>query len=128
MNMNALWALDIIIAAGMIIVVTVIVMLGRTIALFSRSVSGVLGDVAQRTADLESEAIRLMQATERTERHVDHLLEQLAQLSSSADTAVRSLPPRGPQTGLRLPAVLSTAVSIASAYRFFKSVFLRRKS
>ena len=128
MNMNALWALDIIIAVGMIIIVTAVIILGRTIALFSRSISGVLEDVAQRTVDLESEAIRLMQATERTERHADHLLEQLAQLASSAGTAVRSVPPRGSQTGLRPSAVLSTAASIVSAYRFFKSVFIRRRS
>jgi type II secretory pathway component PulF len=79
--------------------------------------------------ELKSEAVRLMQSTQVTEQHFDQLTRQLVKLTASADTVVKALPAvaSGRDNGL-LPRLMSTAVGVISAYRFFKTIFLRRKT
>jgi len=54
---------------------------------------------------------------------------QLTKLTASADMAVRVLPAgaSGRDSGL-MPRMVGTAISVVSAYKIFKSIFLRRKS
>jgi len=128
-NMNAIWVLDIIIVLGMISAVIAVLVLGHKLGEFSKSFSAMMADVRKQADDLNSEAVRLMQSTQVSEQHFDQLTRQLTKLTASADMAVRVLPTgaSGRDGGL-LPRMLGTAISVVSAYRIFKSIFLRRKS
>jgi Sec-independent protein translocase protein TatA len=116
-NMNAIWVLDIVIVLGMISAAIVVLILGRKLGEFSKSFSATMVDMQEQADDLKSEAVRLMQSTQVSEQHFDQLTRQLTKLTASA----------GRDGGL-LPRMLGTAISVVSAYRIFKSIFLRRKS
>ncbi|MFA4931654.1 MAG: hypothetical protein WC625_01880 [Caldisericia bacterium] len=128
-NMTAIWVLDIVIALGMISAAIAVLALGRKLGEFSKSISATMVDVRKQADDLKSEAVRLMQSTQVSEQHFDRLARQLTKLTTSADTAVRALPAAasGRDSGL-LPRMMSTVVRVVSAYKFFKFIFLRRKS
>ncbi|MBA4365231.1 MAG: hypothetical protein C0398_04395 [Coprothermobacter sp.] len=128
-NMTAIWVLDIVIALGMISAAIAVLALGRKLGEFSKSISATMVDVRKQADDLKSEAVRLMQSTQVSEQHFDRLARQLTKLTASADTAVRALPAAasGRDGGL-LPRMMSTVVRVVSAYKFFKFIFLRRKS
>jgi uncharacterized protein YoxC len=128
-NMTAIWVLDIVIALGMISAAIAVLALGRKLGEFSKSISATMVDVRKQADDLKSEAVRLMQSTQVSEQHFDRLARQLTKLTASADTAVRALPAAasGRDSGL-LPRMMSTVVRVVSAYKFFKFIFLRRKS
>jgi uncharacterized protein YoxC len=128
-NMTAIWVLDIIIALGMISAAIAVLALGRKLGEFSKSLSATVADVQKQADDLKSEAVRLMQSTQVSEQHFDRLASQLTKLTASADTAVRALPVAASRRDSRLlPRVTSTVVGVVSAYKFFKSIFPRRKS
>lgn len=129
MNMNAIWVLDIVISLGMIFTTIAVLALGRKLGEFSKSLSATIVDVQKQADDLKSEAVRLMQSTQVSEQHFDQLARQLTKLTASADMAVRALPAAasGRDSGL-LPRMMGTAISAVSAYKIFKSIFLRRKS
>ena len=128
-NMNAIWVLDIVIALGMIFTTIAVLALGRKLGEFSKSFSATIVDVQKQADDLKSEAVRLMQSTQVSEQHFDQLARQLTKLTASADMAVRALPAAASHrdSGL-LPRMMGTAISAVSAYKIFKSIFLRRKS
>jgi N-acetylmuramic acid 6-phosphate (MurNAc-6-P) etherase len=128
-NITAIWVLDIVIALGMISTAITVLVLGRKFGEFSKSFSATMVDVQRQAIDLKSEAVRLMQSTQVSEQHFDQLARQLMKLTASADTAVRALPvaASGRDSGL-LPRMMSTVVRAVSAYKIFKSIFLRRKS
>jgi Sec-independent protein translocase protein TatA len=128
-NMTAIWVLDIVIALGMISAAIAVLALGRKLGEFSKSISATMVDMRKQADDLKSEAVRLMQSTQVSEQHFDRLARQLTKLTASADTAVRALPAAasGRDSGL-LPRMMSTVVRVVSAYKFFKFIFLRRKS
>jgi len=128
-NMAAIWVLDIVIALGMISTAIAVLTLGHKLGEFSKSLSGTMVDVQKQADDLKSEAVRLMQSTQVSEQHFDQLTRQLTKLTASADMAVRALPAAasGRDSGL-LPRMISTAVRVVSAYKIFKSIFLRRRS
>lgn len=128
-NMTAIWVLDIVVALGMISAAIAVLALGRKLGEFSKSISATMVDVRKQANDLKSEAVRLMQSTQVSEQHFDRLARQLTKLTASADTAVRALPAAasGRDSGL-LPRMMSTVVRVVSAYKFFKFIFLRRKS
>ncbi|MFZ2413105.1 MAG: hypothetical protein WAW16_02645 [Candidatus Cryosericum sp.] len=129
MNTNAIWVLDIVIALGMVFMAVAALVIGRKLGEFSKSLSATIAGVQGQADELKSEAIRLMQSTQVTEQHFDQLTRQLMKLTASADTVVKALPAvaSGRGNGL-VPRLMSTAVGIMSAYRFFKTIFLRRKS
>jgi len=129
MNTIAIWVLDVIIALGMISSAIAALVLGRKLAQFSRSMSDAVADARRQADELKSEALRLMQSTQVTEQHFDHLARQLTKLTASADTVVKALPAAasGRNSGL-LPRVMSAFVGTVSAYRFVKTIFPRRKS
>jgi Sec-independent protein translocase protein TatA len=106
-----------------------VLVLGRKLGEFSKSFSATMGDVEKQADDLKSEAVRLMQSTQVSEQHFDQLTKQLTKLTASADMVVRALPATasGRDSGL-LPRMMGTAISVVSAYKIFKSIFLRRKS
>lgn len=128
-NTNAIWVLDIVIALGMVFMAVAALVIGRKLGEFSKSLSATIAGVQGQADELKSEAIRLMQSTQVTEQHFDQLTRQLMKLTASADTVVKALPAvaSGRGNGL-VPRLMSTAVGIMSAYRFFKTIFLRRKS
>ncbi len=128
-NMNAIWVLDIVIALGMIFTTIAVLALGRKLGEFSKSLSATIVDVQKQADDLKSEAVRLMQSTQVSEQHFDQLARQLTKLTASADMAVRALPAAasGRDSSL-VPRMMGTAISAVSAYKIFKSIFLRRKS
>jgi uncharacterized protein YoxC len=128
-NMNAIWVLDIVIALGMIFTTIAVLALGRKLGKFSKNLSATIVDVQKQADDLKSEAVRLMQSTQVSEQHFDQLARQLTKLTASADMAVRALPAAASHrdSGL-LPRMMGTAISAVSAYKIFKSIFLRRKS
>ena len=128
-NMNAIWVLDIVIVLGMISAAIAVLVLGRKLGEFSKSLSATMVDVRKQADDLKSEAVRLMQSTQVSEQHFDQLARQLTKLTASADMAVRVLPAgaSGRDSGL-MPRMVGTAISVVSAYKIFKSIFLRRKS
>ena len=128
-NMNAIWVLDIVIALGMIFTTIAVLALGRKLGKFSKNLSATIVDVQKQADDLKSEAVRLMQSTQVSEQHFDQLARQLTKLTASADMAVRALPAAASHrdSGL-LPRMMGTAISVVSAYKIFKSIFLRRKS
>jgi hypothetical protein len=128
-NMTAIWVLDIVIALGMISAAIAVLTLGRRLEEFSKGLSATMVDVQKQADDLKSEAIRLMQSTQVSEQHFDRLARQLTKLTTSADIAVRALPAAasGRDSGL-LPRMMSTVIRAVSAYKFFKSILLRRKS
>jgi N-acetylmuramic acid 6-phosphate (MurNAc-6-P) etherase len=128
-NTTAIWVLDIVIALGMISTAVTVLVLGRKFGEFSKSLSATMVDVQRQAIDLKSEAVRLMQSTQISEQHFDQLARQLMKLTASADTTVRALPvaASGRDSGL-LPRMMSTVVRAVSAYKIFKSIFLRRKS
>jgi len=128
-NMNAIWVLDIVIALGMIFTTIAVLALGRKLGKFSKNLSATIVDVQKQADDLKSEAVRLMQSTQVSEQHFDQLARQLTKLTASADMAVRALPAAASHrdSGL-LPRIMGTAISAVSAYKIFKSIFLRRKS
>jgi predicted PurR-regulated permease PerM len=129
MNMNAVWTLDIIIAVGMIFAAAGAIFLARKVAAFSRSLSTVLESIQRQAGDVQSEAISLMRSTQVSERHFDRLTGQLTKLAASADTVAKSLPSAASnQHGNILPRVFSMVMSVVSAYKFFRSIFSRRKS
>jgi uncharacterized protein YoxC len=127
-NMTAIWVLDIVIALAMISTAIAILVLGRKLGEFSKSLSSTMVDVQKQADDLKSEAVRLMQSTQVSEQHFDQLARQLMKLTASADMTVRALPAAasGRNSGL-LPRMMSTVVRAVSAYEVFKSIFLRRK-
>jgi uncharacterized protein YoxC len=127
--MNAIWVLDIVIALGMIFTTIAVLALGRKLGEFSKSLSATIVDVQKQADDLKSEAVRLMQSTQVSEQHFDQLARQLTKLTASADMAVRALPAAasGRDSSL-VPRMMGTAISAVSAYKIFKSIFLRRKS
>ena len=128
-NMTAIWVLDIVIALAMISTAIAILVLGRKLGEFSKSLSATIVDVQKQADDLKSEAVRLMQSTQVSEQHFDQLARQLAKLTASADIAVRALPAAASgRDSSRLPRMMGTAISAVSAYKIFKSIFLRRKS
>jgi Sec-independent protein translocase protein TatA len=127
-NMNAIWVLDVVIVLGMISAAIAVFILGRKLGEFSKSLSATMGDVRKQADDLNSEAVRLMQSTHVSEQHLDQLTRQLTKLTASADMAVRVLPAGASGRDGLLPRMLGTAISVVSAYRIFKSIFLRRKS
>ena len=128
-NMNAIWVLDIVIVLGMIFTTIAVLALGRKLGKFSKNLSATIVDVQKQADDLKSEAVRLMQSTQVSEQHFDQLARQLTKLTASADMAVRALPAAASHrdSGL-LPRMMGTAISAVSAYKIFKSIFLRRKS
>jgi len=128
-NTTAIWVLDIVIALSMISTAITVLVLGRKFGEFSKSLSATMVDVQRQAIDLKSEAVRLMQSTQVSEQHFDQLARQLMKLTASADTTVRALPVAAPgrDSGL-LPRMMSTVVRAVSAYKIFKSIFLRRKS
>jgi len=128
-NMNAIWVLDIVIALGMIFTTIAVLALGRKLGKFSKNLSATIVDVQKQADDLKSEAVRLMQSTQVSEQHFDQLARQLTKLTASTDMAVRALPAAASRrdSGL-LPRMMGTAISAVSAYKIFKSIFLRRKS
>ncbi|MCX6085382.1 MAG: hypothetical protein NTX94_02945 [Caldiserica bacterium] len=129
MNTTAIWVLDVIMTIGMTFAAIAALVIGRKVAQFSRSLSGAMADVRKQAEDLKSEAVRLMQSTEVTEQHFAQLARQLTKLTASADTVVKALPAAASsRNGGLLPRVMSTFVGTLSAYRFFKTIFLRRKS
>ena len=129
MNTTAIWVLDIVITLGMISAAIATLVLGRKVAQFSKNLSGAMADVCKQADDLKSEALRLMQSTQVTEQHFDQLARQLTKLTASADMVVKALPAAASSrnSGL-LPRIMSTLVGTVSAYKFFKTIFLRRKS
>jgi len=129
MNTTAIWVLDIVITLGMISAAIAALVLGRKVAQCSRNLSGAMADVRKHADDLKSEAVRLMQSTQVSEQHFDQLARQLTKLTTSADMAVRALPAAasGRDSGL-LPRTITAVVRVVSAYKFFKFIFLRRKS
>ncbi|MCX6063781.1 MAG: hypothetical protein NTV26_06345 [Caldiserica bacterium] len=129
MNTTAIWVLDIVITLGMISAAIATLVLGRKVAQFSKNLSGAMADVRKQADDLKSEALRLMQSTQVTEQHFDQLARQLTKLTASADMVVKALPAAASSrnSGL-LPRIMSTLVGTVSAYKFFKTIFLRRKS
>ncbi len=128
-NTTAIWVLDIVIALGMVFMAVAGLIIGRKLAEFSKSLSATIANVQGQADELKSEAVRLMQSTQVTEQHFDQLTRQLVKLTASADTVVKALPAvaSGRDNGL-LPRLMSTAVGVISAYRFFKTIFLRRKT
>jgi uncharacterized protein YoxC len=128
-NTTAIWVLDIVIALGMVFMAVAALVIGRKLGEFSKSLSTTIVGVQGQADELKSEAIRLMQSTQVTEQHFDQLTRQLVKLTASADRVVKALPAvaSGRDNGL-LPRFMSTAVGVISAYRFFKTIFLRRKS
>jgi hypothetical protein len=128
-NTTAIWVLDIVIALSIISTAITVLVLGRKFGEFSKSLSATMVDVQRQAIDLKSEAVRLMQSTQVSEQHFDQLARQLMKLTASADTTVRALPVAAPgrDSGL-LPRMMSTVVRAVSAYKIFKSIFLRRKS
>jgi Sec-independent protein translocase protein TatA len=128
-NMTAIWVLDIVIALTMIFTTIAVLVLGRKLGEFSKSLSATIVDVQKQADDLKSEAVRLMQSTQVSEQHFDQLARQLTKLTASADIAVRALPAAASgRDSSRLPRMMGTAISAVSAYKIFKSIFLRRKS
>jgi Sec-independent protein translocase protein TatA len=128
-NLTAIWVLDIVIVLGMISAAIAVLVLGRKLGEFSKSISATVVDVRKQADDLKSEAVRLMQSTQVSEQHFDRLARQLTKLTASADTAVRALPAAASGRDSRLlPRMMSTVVGVVSAYKFLKSIFPRRKS
>ncbi|MCX6097910.1 MAG: hypothetical protein NTZ77_05470 [Caldiserica bacterium] len=129
MNTTAIWVLDIIITLGMISAAIAALVVGRKFAEFSKGLSATMVDVQKQAEDLKSEAVRLMQSTQVTEQHFDQLARQLTKLTASADTVVKALPAAASsKNSSLLPRIMSTLVGTVSAYKIFKSIFLRRKS
>ena len=128
-NTTAIWVLDAIIVLGMVFMAVAALAIGRKLGEFSKGLSATIAGVQGQADELKSEAVRLMQSTEVSEQHFDQLSRQLMKLTASADTVVRALPAvaSGRDSGV-LPRIMSTAVGAISAYRFFKTIFLRRKS
>lgn len=127
--MTAIWVLDIVIVLGMIFAAIAVLVLGRKLGEFSKNLSAAMSDVQRQADELKSEAVRLMQSTQVSEQHFDRLSTQLTRLTTSADMAVRALPATtSGREGNVLPRVMSTVVYIVSAYKFFRSIFKRRKS
>lgn len=128
-NTTAIWVLDVIVGLGMVFAVITVLALGRKLGELLASLSATMVDVQKQADDLKSEAVRLMQSTQVSERHFDQLTRQLTKLTTSADMAVRAVPSAssGRDSGL-LPRMMSMVLRAVSGYEFFKSIFLRRKS
>jgi len=128
-NTSAIWALDIIIALGMVLAGIGMVVLARRMAAFAKSLSATIQDIGKQTMDLESEVTRLMQSTQASEHHFDQLTRQLTKLAASTDTVVKALPSiASSRHGSALPEVLSTAARAVSVYKVVRSIISRRRS
>lgn len=129
MSSVAIWVLDIIFAAGLILGLVGVVVLSRKLSALAGGVSREIGDIGRQADELKSEALRLMQATQVSERHLDELTQQLARLSSTATSAVQTLSASASsREGDYLSRVVHVVVRVLPVIGMVKSVFSRRKA
>ena len=129
MSSAAIWVLDIIFAAGLILGLVAVVVLSRKVSALARGLSHEIGDIARQAGELKSEALRLMQATQVSERHLDELTQQLARLSSTATGAVQTLSASASSREEDyLSKVVHAVVRVIPVIGMVRSVFSRRKA
>jgi cell division protein ZapA (FtsZ GTPase activity inhibitor) len=129
MSSTAIWVLDIIFAACLVVALVALVVLSRKLSALAQVLSRQIGDIGRQAGELKSEALLLMRATQVSEGHLDELTQQLTRLSSTATMAVRTLSTSASSRKEDyLSRVVHAVVRIIPVIGMVRSVFSRRKA